>query len=76
MHYTSGLAALSSFATAAPLPRHGLLWYLARFLLDSAGALFLVYSLLAVALLVYGARVRRQERALRVGAADSVGERE
>lgn len=76
MHYSAGLAALSSFAAAAPLPRQGLLWHVSRFLLDSAGALFLLYLFLAVALAVYGARMRRQQRALPVEAADSAGEHE
>jgi hypothetical protein len=56
MYYSAGIAGgVGAFGAAATLPHNGLLWLPARFLLDSAGALFGLYLLLAVVLSAAGA---------------------
>jgi hypothetical protein len=43
VHYSSGLYGVASLATGTLLPFHGLLWTVARCLLDASGGLFLLY---------------------------------
>lgn len=43
VHYSSGLYGVASLATGTLVPFHGLLWTIARCLLDASGGLFLGY---------------------------------
>lgn len=43
MNYSSGVVGLTSLSVAQLLPSEGLLWLVARILLDVAGGLFLLY---------------------------------
>ena len=54
MHYSAGLAGLTSVAGAAALPGSGVLWLTARLLLDGAGALFGLYLLAVLTLFLSG----------------------
>lgn len=64
MHYSASAGVISSFSIAQHLPQQGLLWLLARRLLEGAGALFACYLLVAVALFLAGVvwRVRDRRR--------------
>lgn len=63
MYYTTGPASLVSFAAAMPLPRTGVLWLAARGMLDTAGALFALYTVIAVGLLLVGSLAGRRRPA-------------
>src|ERR1700735_1853830 len=56
MYYPSTLASLTAFGSAVALPHNGDLWLTARMLLDGAGALFGLYLLISVGLLLAGRR--------------------
>lgn len=58
MYYSAAVAALSSYGAATQLPRHSIVWTIARVLLDSAGALFALYAATIIGLLLLG-RVMR-----------------
>jgi hypothetical protein len=56
MYYSAGIAgSVGAFGAAVTFPHNGPLWLLARLLLDSAGALFGLYLLLALVLSTAGA---------------------
>jgi hypothetical protein len=59
VHYTAGAGTAFSLAAARAVPGDGVLSFVARLLLDGAGALFGAYLLLAVGLSVYGRHLRR-----------------
>ena len=50
MYYSAGVASLAAFGAAVALPHEGVLWLIARLMLDSAGALFGIYLLTGFAL--------------------------
>jgi hypothetical protein len=54
VHYSAGLAGLTAVAGAAALPGSGVLWLIARLLLDGAGALFGLYLLAILTLFLSG----------------------
>ena len=62
MYYPATLASLTAFGSAVALPHDGDLWLGARLLLDGAGALFGLYLLISIGLLLAGLvmRVRRR----------------
>ena len=61
MYYPTTLASLTAFGSAVALPHNGDLWLTARMLLDGAGALFGLYLLISIGLLLTGQvmRIRR-----------------
>jgi hypothetical protein len=59
VHYSSGLYGVASIATGTLLPFHGLLWTVARCLLDASGGLFLLYLVVLWALVVRATSTRR-----------------
>ena len=61
VHYSAGLVGLGAIGGAATLPGSGVLWLMARLLLDGAGALFGLYllTLLTLFLSGYVMRLRR-----------------
>ena len=67
MQYSAGLAGLTAVGGAVSLPGHGGLWLAARLLLDGAGALFGLYLLVTLSLLLagHGMRLRRRIAAAR-----------
>lgn len=54
VYYSASAASLTSYGASMQLPRHSLFWLVARGMLDAAGALFAVYLIVAVVLLVVG----------------------
>jgi hypothetical protein len=62
VYYFASVGALTSFAAAFQLPRGDVLWLAARVLLDGAGALFLLYLLIALAALLVGWVMRLRSR--------------
>ena len=70
MHYSAGLASLTAVGGATSLPGHGGLWLAARLLLDGAGALFGLYLLITLSLLLAGHVMRLR---CRVAAAREAG---
>jgi Fe2+ transport system protein B len=62
VYYSAALAALTSFASAASLPKQGAFWWVARILLDGAGAAFGLYLIVAVALSLVGVVMRARHR--------------
>lgn len=58
MNYSSGVLGLGSLSVAQLLPSEGLLWLIARILLDLAGGLFLLYLLTLWLLAAYVLTVR------------------
>jgi hypothetical protein len=63
VHYSAGFGAFASFAAAGQLPQDDPLWWVARLLLDLAGALFGVFLLVALLVLLSGMRLRQHDRA-------------
>jgi hypothetical protein len=49
---------MGAFGAAVALPHNGVLWVLARLMLDAAGALFGLYLLVALVLLTAGKVMR------------------
>lgn len=62
MHYSAGLASLAAAGGAISLPGHGGLWLAARLLLDGSGALFGLYLLIILGLLLAGHAMRLRSR--------------
>jgi hypothetical protein len=62
VHYTAGFGALASFGAAEHLPDDSLLWRAARVMLDTAGAVFALYLLIALLLLLIGRVLRSRRR--------------
>jgi hypothetical protein len=62
MYYPSTLASLTAFGSAVALPHNGDLWLTARMLLDGAGALFGLYLLIGIGLLLTGQVMRIRRR--------------
>jgi hypothetical protein len=59
MHYSAGIAAgISAFGAAFAFPHYGPFWLLARLLLDTAGALFGLYVVVALILVAAGKAMR------------------
>jgi hypothetical protein len=58
VHYSAGLAGLTTIAGAAALPGSGALWLTARLLLDGAGALFGLYLVTVLTLFLCGLVMR------------------
>ena len=54
MHYSAGLGGLIAVGGAATVPGHGVLWLAARITLDLTGALFGLYLLVVIVLLLWG----------------------
>jgi hypothetical protein len=61
VHYSAGLAGLTAVGGAAVLPGSGALWLTSRLLLDGAGALFGLYLLTILALLLSGYVMRLRQ---------------
>ncbi len=61
MHYSAGLAGLTTLGGAAVLPGSGALWLTARLMLDGAGALFGLYLLTVLALFRSGYAMRLRQ---------------
>jgi hypothetical protein len=59
MHYTAGFGMLASFTGARSLQGDGFLLTLARTLLEAAGALFALYLLVVIGLVLVGVILRR-----------------
>jgi hypothetical protein len=61
MYYSAGVASPAAFGAAVALPHDGVLWHIARLMLDCAGGLFGIYLLTALGLSLTGhvMRVRR-----------------
>jgi hypothetical protein len=53
---------VSAFGTAVVLPHEGVLWLIARLMLDGAGALFGLYLVIGVVLSMVGGAVRLYAR--------------
>ena len=62
MYYPTTLASLTAFGSAVALPHNGDLWLTARMLLDGAGALFGLYLLISIGLLLTGQVMRIRRR--------------
>jgi hypothetical protein len=62
MYYPATLASLTAFGSAVALPHNGDLWLTARMLLDGAGALFGLYLLIGIGLLLTGQVMRIRGR--------------
>ena len=58
MYYPAGFVSMGAFGAAVALPHNGVLWVLARLMLDAAGALFGLYLLVALVHLTAGKVVR------------------
>jgi len=63
MYYPAALASLTAFGSPVVLPHDGDLWLAARLLLDGAGALFGLYLLVSIGLLLTGQVMRLRPRA-------------
>jgi hypothetical protein len=61
VHYSAGLAGLTTLGGAAVLPGSGALWLTARLLLDGAGALFGLYLLTVLTLFLSGYVLRLRQ---------------
>lgn len=62
MYFSAGVASLTGFGAAVALPHEGLLWLVARLMLDCAGALFGAYLLAALGLSLTGHVMRARNR--------------
>jgi hypothetical protein len=62
MYYSAGVVSVSAFGTAVVLPHEGVLWLIARLMLDGAGALFGLYLVIGVVLSMVGGVVRLYAR--------------
>ncbi len=58
MYYSAGVASPAAFGAAVALPHAGVLWHLARLMLDCAGGLFGIYLLTALGLSLIGRLMR------------------
>ena len=58
MYYPAGFVSMGAFGAAVALPHNGVLWVLARLVLDAAGALFGLYLLAALVHLTAGQVMR------------------
>ena len=58
MYYSAGVAGPAAFGAAVALPHEGVLWLIARLMLDCAGGLFGMYLLAVLGLSLTG-RVMR-----------------
>jgi hypothetical protein len=67
VYYSARLAGLTAIGGANALPASGVLWLAARLLLDSAGALFGLYLLTILALVLYGYAARAHRRPAAAG---------
>ncbi len=63
VHYSAGLGGLVAAGGAATLPDHGLLWMAARITLDATGALFGLYLVVFIVLLLWGWAISARRRA-------------
>ena len=57
-HFAAGVTSMAAFGAAAALPSDGTLWVAARLLFDGAGALFGLYLLIGLGLVLVGAAMR------------------
>ena len=62
MNYSAVVASPAAFGAAAALPHEGVLWLVARLMLDSAGGLFGVYLLAILGLFLAGHVMRSRDR--------------
>ena len=62
MYYSVGVVGMSAFGTAVLLPHQGVLWLVARLMLDSAGGLFGLYLFVAIAASLAGSAVQLHDR--------------
>jgi len=62
MNYSTVVASPAAFGVAAGLPHEGVLWLVARLMLDSAGGLFGMYLLAVLGLSLAGHVMRFHDR--------------
>lgn len=62
MYYSAAVASFTSYGAATQLPRHSAVWTVARLMLDCAGALFALYALAIITILLLGCKMRADER--------------
>ena len=67
MYYPAAFVSTGAFAAAIALPHNGVLWVLARLMLDAAGAVFGLYLLVALVLLTAGKVMRLCRRPVTSG---------
>lgn len=58
MYYSAGVVSMTAFGTAVVLPHEGVLWVIARLMLDGAGGLFGLYLIIGFVLSIAGGAVR------------------
>lgn len=61
MNYSAAVASPAAFGTAMALPHEGVLWFVARLMLDAAGALFGMYLLAFLGLSLAGYVMRSRD---------------
>jgi hypothetical protein len=61
MNYSAVVASPAAFGAAAALPHEGVLWLVARLMLDSAGGLFGIYLLTFLGLSLAGRVMRSRD---------------
>ncbi len=59
MYHIVGAGSVTAFASSAALPDSGTFWLVGRLMLDGAGALFALYLVALMALLIAGCGLRR-----------------
>jgi hypothetical protein len=62
MNYSAVVASPAAFGAGAALPHEGVLWLVARLMLDSAGGLFGLYLLAIFGLFLAGHVMRSRDR--------------
>ena len=67
MYYPASFVSMGAFGAAVAWPHNGMLWGLARLMLDSAGALFGLYLLVALVLSTAGKVMRLRRRPVTSG---------
>jgi hypothetical protein len=67
MYYSAGAASPAAFGAAVALPHDGVLWHIARLMLDCAGGLFGIYLLTALGLSLTGHVMRARRNVAAAG---------
>jgi hypothetical protein len=62
VYYSAGVASVTTFSAAVVLPQEGVLWLVARLMLDTAGGLFGLYLVTAMVLSLAGRVMRLRGR--------------
>lgn len=62
MYYSAGVVSMTAFGAAVTLPHEGVLWLVARLMLDAAGGLFGLYLAIGFVLSMAGGAVRLRAR--------------